>query len=770
VVVAVEQQSTGKGGFRTDGNTIVARSFAVAGNVSHPAPQQQPTNQHGVLAQGTVFEWTFPTGATLVDTKAVLDEASGVVRPMVVIEEANTKQTICVALDPTTGGAAVRCIGAHPSPGGGGRTATVAPGPVLVWGDPTEPTAILLAPPLSSLPAPPTNGVKLQPHRKISCRSNVSADRGRGVDSARVLWVGRLPELGPAAIVATGNEEGGEAEEEEEESVAHGGGDGGIMHVQWCAVGLGRDGALPIVLLGDHPTPGSPISHAAAADGEDDDEEQEDQEQEQEEKRGVEASLHGRPQSARKRRKTATGAHAVRGGAVAGISTDHLQRPQAGAVASATAVQELYSIPAAYGSIATCVEVLQMGGSNSPLIFIATEAQQVVVVQRGRVVRCHPLPAGHTITTFTSASVGPFADGPGSYTLAARAMVASDDAEEHSLSSDIDNDREDGNGSGSTSIGDAEKTIVISSNIHGRLNRGGVGGSTATPAVQLQPDGWHAVLADFTGVGCIATVGLNLSACTTKTLRRGLDVPFSYVGATMCAGAAAKGAVQDDSAADVHGDAVTHADEDSEVREQLASGLDARVGSERLALSQLQQLEEVKAAIIVSVQRRVTSVSLHKTDAGAGVDTGGAGSGTGAVQPLADILGLNSPWGNAGSSRSSNAHIGGSTATAATTTATIATTTTKPSDIIVSNVRHRTVGLEWMISITARNIGDHPTVVSLSVVGSAAVYGARFLAKIHTRGCHWFPRMCVTNGILLGCPLLLPVDTVNCFQTPKATH
>jgi hypothetical protein len=30
--------------------------------------------------------------------------------------------------------------------------------------------------------------------------------------------------------------------------------------------------------------------------------------------------------------------------------------------------------------------------------------------------------------------------------------------------------------------------------------------------------------------------------------------------------------------------------------------------------------------------------------------------------------------------------------------------------------------------------------------------------------------MCVTNGIPLGCPLLLPVDTVNCVATLKAAH
>jgi hypothetical protein len=43
------------------------------------------------------------------------------------------------------------------------------------------------------------------------------------------------------------------------------------------------------------------------------------------------------------------------------------------------------------------------------------------------------------------------------------------------------------------------------------------------------------------------------------------------------------------------------------------------------------------------------------------------------------------------------------------------------------------------------------------------VYGARFSAEIHTQA-----KMRVTNGIPLGCPLFLPVDTVNCVQTLKA--
>jgi pimeloyl-ACP methyl ester carboxylesterase len=45
---------------------------------------------------------------------------------------------------------------------------------------------------------------------------------------------------------------------------------------------------------------------------------------------------------------------------------------------------------------------------------------------------------------------------------------------------------------------------------------------------------------------------------------------------------------------------------------------------------------------------------------------------------------------------------------------------------------------------------------------SGSGYGVRFSAEMFTRGCHWIPR------IPLGCPLLLPVGTVNCVQTLKA--
>jgi NAD(P)-dependent dehydrogenase (short-subunit alcohol dehydrogenase family) len=48
----------------------------------------------------------------------------------------------------------------------------------------------------------------------------------------------------------------------------------------------------------------------------------------------------------------------------------------------------------------------------------------------------------------------------------------------------------------------------------------------------------------------------------------------------------------------------------------------------------------------------------------------------------------------------------------------------------------------------------------------AGVYGSRFSAETHTRGC--LKRAGVgTNGIPLGCPLFLPVHTVNYVQTLK---
>jgi hypothetical protein len=57
-------------------------------------------------------------------------------------------------------------------------------------------------------------------------------------------------------------------------------------------------------------------------------------------------------------------------------------------------------------------------------------------------------------------------------------------------------------------------------------------------------------------------------------------------------------------------------------------------------------------------------------------------------------------------------------------------------------------------------------------------HGARFSAEIYTlgptRGCHLVPthvrfkrNMRATNGIPLGCSLLLPVDTVNSVRTLK---
>jgi hypothetical protein len=49
-------------------------------------------------------------------------------------------------------------------------------------------------------------------------------------------------------------------------------------------------------------------------------------------------------------------------------------------------------------------------------------------------------------------------------------------------------------------------------------------------------------------------------------------------------------------------------------------------------------------------------------------------------------------------------------------------------------------------------------------IGLRLLYGARFLTEVSTRGCYWFPRllapsfcMRVTNGILLGRPLSLPL-------------
>jgi hypothetical protein len=53
---------------------------------------------------------------------------------------------------------------------------------------------------------------------------------------------------------------------------------------------------------------------------------------------------------------------------------------------------------------------------------------------------------------------------------------------------------------------------------------------------------------------------------------------------------------------------------------------------------------------------------------------------------------------------------------------------------------------------------------------SAPLYRARFSTEAYIRGCLWFPRMRVTNGIPLGCSPLLPVDAVNCIQTLKVLN
>jgi hypothetical protein len=53
------------------------------------------------------------------------------------------------------------------------------------------------------------------------------------------------------------------------------------------------------------------------------------------------------------------------------------------------------------------------------------------------------------------------------------------------------------------------------------------------------------------------------------------------------------------------------------------------------------------------------------------------------------------------------------------------------------------------------------------------LYGALFRTEIYTRGGHWAcsleANMRVTNGIPLESPLLLPVCTVNCVETPKGS-
>jgi hypothetical protein len=64
---------------------------------------------------------------------------------------------------------------------------------------------------------------------------------------------------------------------------------------------------------------------------------------------------------------------------------------------------------------------------------------------------------------------------------------------------------------------------------------------------------------------------------------------------------------------------------------------------------------------------------------------------------------------------------------------------------------------------------------ALCTEGFSLMYGARFRQKFTTEDAIGFPRllassscMRVTNGIPLGCSLLLPVDTVNSVQTLKA--
>ena len=214
------------------GTTVVARCFDV---------------HSGRISPGAVFEWTFGgQNVEVLGAECVLDDHSGLVLPSFLIQcnkqgGARGGTLVCISVDPDAGSAGARCT-CNGSPATAGVVAALGPGPCIVWEEKKRrdegSNSVLLAPPLlpdgSSSSADPQT-VYCRAGARTSATAKVASSSSSS--SSSVLWVGTLPELGPAAIVATGlanrNTGGGGGNRG---SMAHAGG-----YTQWCAVPIGPE-------------------------------------------------------------------------------------------------------------------------------------------------------------------------------------------------------------------------------------------------------------------------------------------------------------------------------------------------------------------------------------------------------------------------------------------------------------------------------------------------------------------------------------------------
>ena len=160
-------------------------------------------------------------------------------------------------------------------------------------------------------------------------------------------------------------------------------------------------------------------------------------------------------------------------------------------------------------------------------------------------------------------------------------------------------------------------------------------------------------------------------------------------------------------------------------------------------------MEDAKSTIIASARQRLVAASadLYNSDAHqpAGHEpSGGAGGPAGVLPgvkqpPLAELLGLNSPWGHddgtdnssGGSSSSSSSKKQGSGGKkAASGTVSNVASPTEMMDLprlVVSDVLHQAtgggMGMQWIVSARITNLCTLPVSLELSLVGSAAMVG-----------------------------------------------
>ena len=203
---------------------------------------------------------------------------------------------------------------------------------------------------------------------------------------------------------------------------------------------------------------------------------------------------------------------------------------------------------------------------------------------------------------------------------------------------------------------------------------------------------------------------------------------------------------------DVHADAAAIAgalrDGEPEVLEQLGTALESRVILERASMAHLQQVEDAKNIIIASARQRLvaTSDDLYGTCGALSVAAGASASPPlplpRAQPPLAELLGLNSPWGHSSSSNQSSGSgsgggsnrtrngkaksasaakhegrgVGGLTSTAAEG---------RP-HLVLSDVLHQAVGggLQWIVAARITNHGRRPVAACVSLASSADMVGA----------------------------------------------